>query len=116
MSSRNIRWGELTGVSNDKGPYKLHEVETDGKKMDVQAIEIYGMQGNAVKGGQVLILVPDGDEGKAVGIFMPSPKDRVEQQKEGEVQLKNHATGNSIQHAENGDTIVKTKGVFRVNP
>lgn len=115
-NGRSIRWGKLKGPSDDKGPYKLHTIETDGKEMDIHIIEPYGIQGNAIKDSMVLVFVPDGDEGKAVGIALPPPAKRVEGQKDGEVQLKNHATGNEIKHEAGGDTIIKTAGIFHVNP
>lgn len=105
---RNIRWGVIVGPSDDKGPYKLHAIETDGKTMDAMALDLYGVQGNAITGGQCLILVPDGDEGKAVFIPLPPPAKRVDGQKEGEVSYKNHVTGNVIQHDANGHTTVET--------
>ncbi len=116
MSDRNIRWGWIKGPSKDKGPYKLHEAEVDGKSMDVIAIEPYGVQGNAISDCQCVIFVPDGDEGKAIAICVPPPAKRVDAQKEGEVSYKNHATGNVIQHDANGNTTVKTAGIFHVNP
>lgn len=115
MSDRNIRWGELKKASDDKGPYKLHTIECDGKEMDCQAIEGFGVQSNAIPGSQCLVLVPDGDEGKAVCIIMPPPEKRVDQQKEGEVTLKNHTTGNSIQHQANKDTVHTSHGNIIMN-
>lgn len=110
MSDRNIRWAEVVEVSNDKGPHKLCTVECDGKQMDAYVGEVFGMQSVPHKGAMVLIALPDGDEGKGVIIAsMPRPKDRVDKQKEGEVTLKNHDTGNKIQHDKDGHTNQSTK-------
>lgn len=109
MSHRMIRFGVIKAPSNDKGPHKLTTVVADGKEMQVQVIEPYGVQGSPIKDGMVLILTPDGDDGKAVGIMMPPPKDRVDQQKPGEVTYKNHVTGNRIQHDADGHTMIETK-------
>lgn len=105
MSDRNIRWAEVKKASADKGPHKLVEVETDGKRMDVYVGETFGVQASPHVGSMVLIALPDGDEGKGVIISsMPRPKDRVDQQKEGEVTFKNHDTGNSTQFDKDGNT------------
>lgn len=112
-----MRWAEVVEVSKDKGPHKLCIVEADGKQFEAMIGEVFGIQSNPHKGAMVLIGLPDGDAGKAVIIAsMPRPKDRVDGQKEGEVSLKNHDTGNVVQHQENGDTIIRTKGIFHVNP
>jgi phage gp45-like len=103
MSDRNIRWGQLTGVSDDKGPYKLTEVETDGKRMNVIVVEPFGIQSVPHSNAQMLILVPDGDEGKAIGIAMPRPANRIDQQKEGEVTLQNHDEQQYVKLDANGN-------------
>ncbi len=113
MSDRNIRFGVITKTSADKGPHKLVTAIADGKEMVVQVFEPYGIQGSPLKDGVVLIFSPDGDDGKAVGIVMPAPKDRVDQQKPGEVTLKNHDTGNRIQHTVDGHTLIDTKTDLR---
>jgi phage gp45-like len=116
-SDRNIRWGELTGESKDVGPYRLVEVEADGKKMDIMTIDPFGLQGSGHKDAQVLLLVPDGDEGKAVGIVMPRPKDRWDGLKPGEVGLKHFDKGQYLHHKDNGDTVIKTpNGILHLNP
>lgn len=110
MSDRNIRWGVVRSASQDKGPHKIVEVESDGKIMEVFVGETFGVQSNPHVGAQVLIGLPDGDEGKAVIISsMPRPSDRVDGQKEGEVTIKNHDTGNSLQHDKDGHTKMTTK-------
>jgi hypothetical protein len=114
--SKNIRWGRITGASDDKGPYKLHSVETDGKVMDMMALDLFGVQGNAMKDGQCLVLVPDGDEGKAVMIPLPPPAKRIDGQKEGEVSYNNPVTGNVIKHDADGNTTIKTSGILHINP
>lgn len=103
MSDRNIRWAEVITPSKDVGPYKLTEIETDGKRMDIDVVEPHGLQSVPHKGGKVLVLVPDGDEGKAVGIIMPRPKDRIDGQKEGETRLQNHDRGQYVYLDDNGD-------------
>lgn len=104
MSDRNIRWAQVKKASDDKGPYKLYTVETDGKEMDCIGVETYGVQGNAPQDCQALVLVPDGDEGKAVVIILPPPAKRTDQQKEGEVTFINHVKGQTIKHDADGNT------------
>lgn len=124
MSNRNIRLGRVSKVSNDKGPHKMMEVEADGKKMMVKHLESFGMQSVPHMDADVIMFCPDGDEGKAVCIAMPRPKDRQDQQKEGEVSHMNHDTGNRIFHDKDGnsthstkkDFIVKSKGIVHLNP
>lgn len=110
MSDRNLRWGVVKTVSNDKGPHKVCEIECDGKKMTAFVGEVFGVQSVPHVGAQVVIGLLDGDEGKAVVLAsMPRPKDRVDGQKEGEVSIKNHDTGNAIKHDKDGHTSVSTK-------
>jgi hypothetical protein len=117
MANRSIRFGVIHEVSNDKGPYKLAKIMADGKKMDVELMDITGVEGSPLKDSRVIIFTPDGDDGKAVAIvYGPPVKDRTDLQKPGEVTYKNHKTNNKIVHKDNGDTIVKTQGVFHINP
>jgi phage gp45-like len=110
MSDRNMRWGVVKKASADKGPHKLVEVEADGKIIDCVVGETFGVQSSPHVGAWVLLGLADGDEGKAVIITsMPRPGDRVDGQKEGEVTIKNHETGNAIQHDANGNTKMNTK-------
>ena len=106
----HARWGELTGVSKDKGPYKLAEVSVDGKTMDVMMMDAFGVQSNPHKGAQVAIFLLDGDEGKAIGFPLPRPKDRIDQQAEGEVTLKNHDAGQSLKLDKDGNMAHDAKG------
>lgn len=108
MSSRNIRFGVLTEESNDAGPHKLVRAKADGKPMDVKVWETYGVQASPTKDSDMLILSPDGDDGKAVGFIIPPPAKRTSGQKPGEVSYPNHLTGNTIVHDVDGNTIIKT--------
>jgi hypothetical protein len=105
MSNRIIRFGTVTEPSNDKGPHKLVRGVADGKPLDFKAWETDGVESNPVKGSDVLILTPDGDDGKAVGLIMPPAKDRTDGQAEGEKTYKNHKTGNEIRHDKDGGTV-----------
>jgi phage gp45-like len=107
MSHRSIRFGVIDEESNDKGPYKLARVKADGKKMDIELIDTTGVEGSPLKGSRVLILTPDGDDGKAVGIvYGPPVSQRTDKQKPGEVTYKNHATGTAVTFKANGDMVV----------
>lgn len=110
MSDRNIRFGQLIEVSADKGPYKTATFRSDGKKMDAKVIEPYGVQGQPVKDGLALILIPDGDEGRAVAIVMPPPKDRVDGQAEGELTFIDHKTGSKVRFDKSGNIEITPKG------
>lgn len=111
-----IRWGTLTEVSNDKGPFKLATFEVDGKSLVAVILEASSVQTNPIQGSLALVFFPDGDEGRAFAIVGPPPAKRTDQQKAGEASFVSHDTGNFIQHQENGDTVVKTVGTFHVNP
>ncbi len=113
---RNIRWAKVVGPSNDKGPYKLVDLEADGKQITAMVLDLGGVHVTPVKDGQALILLPDGDEGKAVCIVMPPPAKRVDEQKEGMMTLKNHVKGQSIVLDDNGNIIAKTTGTYHINP
>lgn len=121
-----IRWGKVKTASADKGPYRLAEVESDGKVLDVHIIDPFGLQGNPHVDGEVLIFTPDADDGKACGIVMPRPKDRWDGLKPGEVGLKNFdkgqtihmdANGAIVMASPNGDTLIKSPGgIVHINP
>lgn len=103
-----MRWGEVVGASNDKGPYKLVRVQSDGQEVTAIVLEPYGVQGSPMKKGQAILIPIDGDEGKMVAIIMPPPAKRTDGQKEGEVSYPNHDTGNTIKHDVDGNTTITT--------
>ena len=108
MSNRNIRFGVVKEESADKGPHKLVRAISDGKSMDVKVWETTGISASPTKDSDMLILTPDGDDGKAVGFIMPPPAKRTDGQKPGDVSYPNHVTGNTIVHDKDGNTVVKT--------
>lgn len=109
MTTRAIRFGVIHEESADKGPYKLATVMADGKPMDCEIADLTGIEGSPLKDSRVLLLTPDGDDGKAIGIvYGPPVKDRTDGQKPGEVTYKNHKTGNKIVHDKDGNTQMKT--------
>jgi phage gp45-like len=114
--NRNIRWATIKRTSNDKGPYKTVTVECDGAEYELMALDLGGVQSAPVEGGQVLMFLADGDEGKAAGIVMPPPADRVDQQKPGETTIKNWTRGQTIKLDDNGDVVIKTPGIVHINP
>jgi phage gp45-like len=105
----SARWGELVKVSNDKGPFKMIRVQSDGHEVSAKVIEPYGVQGSPVKDSIVLMFPLDGDEGKMVALVMPPPAKRTDQQKPGEVSYVNHDTGNAMKHDADGTTTTTTK-------
>lgn len=136
-----FRWGVLTKASNDKGPFKLGIFEVDGKSDIVALIfEPYGLQASALVGSSAAIFYPDCDEGRALAFVMAPPAKRIDGQAEGESSFANLDTGNVLKHDKDGnsvltsqqdidltagaevkitstgDTIVKTTGLFHVNP
>lgn len=108
MSTAQIRWGKLTRVSNDKGPYKTATFSVDGVDREIKVIEPFGVQANPMKDSQAMIICPDGDEGRAVALVMPPPAKRTDGQKEGEVSYVNPVTGNTIKFDADGHTTVTT--------
>lgn len=132
MSNRNIRFGTVHEESKDKGPFKLGKAMADGKPMDVEFIDLTGIEGSPLKDSRCVIFTADGDDGKAIAlVFGPPVKDRTDQQKPGEVTLKNHKTGSATQYADDGsinttakkdvnvksagDTIIKSDGKVFIN-
>jgi hypothetical protein len=109
MSDSNILQGKLVSVSNDKGPFKIAEFVADGKTFFAQIVEPSGLQSSALAGSEALILLPDGDWGKAKAFVSPPPAKRVTGQKEGETGLHNHITGNAMVHDKDGNTFITTK-------
>jgi phage gp45-like len=112
--TRSIRFGEIKEASTDAGPHKLIRVTADGKPMTVKLWEPYGVQGSPTVGGEVLIFTPDGDDGRAVAIAMPPPKDRVDGQKQGEVTIKNHAAGQTVKMDADGNVSVECAGTMTI--
>ena len=114
----------IKAPSNDKGAFKQARFTADGHEFPAQIIEGYGVQGAPVTGGQALIIPVDGDMSKCVAIVMPPPKDRVDQQAEGEVTYKNHAAGQSLKFDKDGtatleapqDIIFKSGNIIHFNP
>lgn len=117
-------WATIKEPSKDKGPYKLARFSSDGHEFSAQVLEGYGMQGAPIKDGQALIIPVDGDMSKCVAICMPPPKDRVDQQAEGEATFKNHKAGQLIKHDKDGTTtheapaniVLKSGGTIHLNP
>lgn len=109
-----IRFGEIIEPSADKGPHKLVRIQSEGKEMVAQVWEPYGVQGSAPKKSTGLLLIPDGDEGKAVFIPMPPPAERVDAQAEGEVTYKNHVAGQAFKFDKDGNATLEISGTFTV--
>lgn len=105
MSTSTYRWGELKSVSKDKGPYKLGGFEADGKPIVAKIMETQGVECNPVDGSIAFIICPDGDEGRAMAFVVAPAKLRTDQQKEGEVNFKNHKRGQNIKLDDNGDIL-----------
>ena len=119
-----IRFGVVTGVSEDKGPHKLVKAESEGNELIVKIFEVDGASSNPLEGSELLILDVQTDTGHAVALASAPPADRVDAQKAGEKTYKNHKTGNSIKHDDDGnttiettnDTFIKSKGIVHINP
>lgn len=109
------RWAEIIGESNDKGPFKLLRVRSEGHEFDCIVMDPYGLQSSPIKDGQAWILPFNGDNGQAIAFVLPPPAKRVDQQKPGEVSLKNHVTGNRRYMDNDGDTREATKRHFIVS-
>lgn len=97
-----IMWAEVVKASNDKGPYKLVRVKSDDHEFTATVIEPTGFHGSPMKGGKVLVALPDGDMGKATVIGGIAPKDRVDGQKEAELTLMNHKSAVSVKFGDDG--------------
>ena len=106
----------LKAPSNDKGAFKQARFTADGHEFTAQVVESYGVQGAPVAGGQAIIFPLDGDMSKCIAFVMPPPKDRVDQQEEGEVTFKNHKAGQTIEMDKDGNVTIKTPGILHLNP
>lgn len=102
----SVRWGVLTKVSNDKGPFKIATFEVEGKPIDATVFEPAGVQVNPVVGSLALIFCVGGDEGRAVALVAAPPAKRVDGQAAGETSYPNTETGNVIKHDKDGDTAI----------
>jgi hypothetical protein len=113
-----IRWGKVVGPSQDKGPYKLVEIECDGKKQVAQVLDMGGLHTTPIVDGQAMVFLVDGDEGKWAAICMPPPADRVDAQKEGDMRLKNHKAGSIVEMDEGGNIVLRSAsgGIVDINP
>lgn len=110
MSTAQIRWGKLSRVSNDKGPYKLATFSIDGVDRECKILDVSGIQSNPMKDSQAMIICPDGDEGRAFAIVIPPPAERTDALKEGESVLTNHKDKQYIKMSEGGHIEEKAKG------
>jgi len=110
MSTSQIRWGKLTRVSKDKGPYKLATASVDGVDREFKVLDVSGVQTNPMKDSQVMLICPDGDEGRMFGIVIPPPAQRTDGLKEGESVFTNHKDGQFIKMSEGGHIEEKAKG------
>lgn len=119
-----IRTGVVVEESKDAGPHKMIKVTADGKQMDVKVLDFAGLSGSPLKDSEVLLLIPDDDDGRAYAIPLgPPTKDRVDGQKPGEVDVRNHKSGSSTKYKDGGnvethataDAIIKSDGKVYIN-
>jgi hypothetical protein len=101
------RWGQIIEVSNDKGPYKIARVQSEGHEFDVMIVEPSGVQVNPLKESQVWIFPNNTDTGQAVGLALPPPAKRFDQQKEGEAIFANHKQGQFIRMDDDGNIHIR---------
>jgi hypothetical protein len=106
----NNRWAEVKTTSNDKGPFKLLDVESDGSPQTAYVAEPYGFASNPAKGSIALLSTLDDDEGKSFGTIMPAPAKRLDGLKEGETAHYNPETQNIIKHDIDGHTTIELPG------
>jgi len=119
MTDRNMFYAELIEVSADKGPYMLARAAADGDEFDVRIHNQHGVASNPLKGSLILVNCPDGDLGKAVGMIEPPPADRIDQQKEGEVRIKNLKSGKqqTVELDDDGNILMTSpNGIIHINP
>lgn len=86
-------WAEVHEESKDAGPYPQAVVKADGDTYRATILNTSGFHGSPLKGGKVLVALPDGDPAKAVIVGGIPPKDRQDGFKPGEVGNKNHKSG-----------------------
>lgn len=106
MHNATIMFGEVTTVSNDKGPFKGLRVKSDDHEFPAEVLETGGYHQSPMKGSKVVVALVGGDMGKAFIIGGQAPKDRVDGQKEGMVTIKNHKRGQNVVMDDDGNITV----------
>lgn len=103
------RWAQLIEVSNDKGPYKIARVQSEGHEFDVTIVEPSGVQTNPLKESQIFVFPMNSDTGQAIALALPPPAKRTDEQKEGEAWFGNHKQGQFIKMDDDGNIVIKPK-------
>lgn len=115
----NPFWTKISKVSNDKGPYRILEVDAHDNPIDAVVISLGGSEAGPMEGGQALCFPIDGDMGKAVVFCLPPPSDRTDQLKEGEVETKNYKSGRgqTVKLDDGGNIMLRSpNGIIHINP
>ena len=87
-----LKWGKVKSTSNDKGPYRLVEVEAEGKTIMAVVANSGGAISNPTVGSMALVLLPGGEDGRAAVIPMHPPRKRRDKMREGEEGIFNCLT------------------------
>jgi len=107
---RGARQGVVVEESRDTGPFPLVKVLADGKRHDVTILNMTGLSGSPLKDSPVLLLPVEGQDDILYGIIAgPPTAARVDQQKPGEVDVRNHKRGQSIRLTDDGSVKTEAK-------
>lgn len=112
MGYATIFWAEVTEPSNDKGPYKLARVKSDDHEFNAQVLDSMGAFGNPMKGGQALVVLPDGVMEKAVIIGGVPPAKRRDGTVEAESGMGNFKAGTEMIFKDDGTIVFKGKVII----
>lgn len=116
MTLQYARYVKIVGPSNDKGPYKLIEVDSDGHKINAYVLENSGFASGPMTDGIGIAIPIAGDDGKVVIIPLSPAKDRYDGLKEGEVKIGNIKKGQTIFMDDDGNIVMKSTGTIHLNP
>jgi len=112
MTLALARFVEIVGPSNDKGPYKLAQVTSDGSEITGYLAESSGFASNPLKGGIGIAIPIAGDEGKVVIIPMAPASGRYDGLKEGEAKIGNLKNGISAFFNDAGEIVLTGKVII----
>lgn len=112
MTLQTARFVEILGPSNDKGPYKLAKVQSDGQPIVGYLAENSGFASNPLKGGIGIAIPIAGDEGKVVIIPMAPASGRYDELKEGEAKIGNLKSGVHAFFNDAGEIILTGKVII----
>lgn len=115
MSLKTARFVRIVGPSNDKGPYKLINVDSDGHEIEAYVMESSGFSSAPMTDGIAIAFPIAGDEGKVVILPLAPAKDRYDGLAEGEAKMGNLKKGTVIHFDDAGNIVLTGKVIINGN-